>query len=220
MELKGRLEGIHQSISDSEAVPAPAGSLSLTARGHAQHSGDGTTARPFHHPLSVFGSRPRPHQLAFLLWDGMRHLCLLRHSDLRASSTTCLATPRPVIIQVPIDRLASELCLPSFGGEYYPSGSGVVITVVVADGDNVDCALHRCEYYLDGRDSKTVKVDFANGVIRILCLENVLEDRFRCPGMSYISSLQLETNHDQAPRLKFSQSSPRSFTTSRPRKDS
>ena len=196
MELKGRLEATRQSISDPRVVPGPA--ESLTARAHAQHSGDGcsvSTAQPLPHSLSVFGSRPRPHQLAFLLWDGMRHVCLLRHSDLCPSSTkslvgpdystfASLATPHPVIIQVPTERLASELCLP-FGGEYYPSGSGVVITVFV---DNESAPLHRSQYYLDGRDSNTVKVDFANCVIRILCMENVLEDRFRCPGMSYISS--------------------------------
>lgn len=204
MELKGRLEASHPSISDPRVVPGPA--ESLTARAHAQHSGDGcsvSTAQPLHplsHSLSVFGSRPRPHQLAFLLWDGMRHVCLLRHSDLCPSSTkslvgvgptfASLATPHPVVIQVPTERLASELCLP-FGGEYYPSGSGVVITVFV---DNEDAPLHRSQYYLDGRDSNTVKVDFANCVIRVLCMENFLEDRFRCPGMSYISSLKLETN--------------------------
>ena len=202
MELKGQFEGGHHSISDSsKAVPTPTAAGSLTSRAHGQHSGDGDgdgdgdgcpELTPHLSPfLSMFGSRPRPQQLAFLLWDGMKHLCLLRHSDLRASSTTksafigCLATPDPVIIQAPIERLASELCLP-FGGRYYPSGSGVVITVF-ADNDDTT-PVHRSEYYLDGRrDSKTVKVDFANCVIRILCMENFLEDRFRYPGMSYIS---------------------------------
>ena len=207
MELKGQLESSHQTISDiSNSVPTPAGSLTASSAPftqHSEHPGDTCsmlTPRLNHAPapfLSIFGSPPRPHQLAFLLWDGMKHLCLLRHSDLLPSSTASpkhsafigLATPHPVMIHVPIEKLASELCLP-FGGQYYPSGSGVVITVFV---DCDDAPLHRSEYLLDGRDSRTVKVDFANCVIRILCMEDFLEDRVRRPGMSYChSSLQLE----------------------------
>lgn len=192
MELKGQLEISHPSISDvPRAVPPLAESLTFRPS-----SGDACSVltpwntrapSPF---SSSFSPPPRPHQLAFLLWDGVRHLCLLRHSDLRPSTKSLvgpnhsvvvsLATPHPVVIQVPTERLASELCLP-FGGQYYPSGSGVVITVFV-DSDNAP--LNRSEYYLDGRDSRAVKVDFANCVIRILCMENFLEDRFRCPGMS------------------------------------
>ena len=199
MELKGQLELSHSSISAfTRAVPPPAGGLTFRPpSSHAQHSGEAcsvltpwTTHAPSPFSSSCF-SLPRPHHLAFLLWDGVRHLCLLRYSDLRPSTRSLiglnhsvvvsLATPHPVVIQVPTERLASELCLP-FGGQYYPLGSGVVITVFV----NCDNApLHRSEYYLDGRDSRTVKVDFANGVIRILCMENFLEDRFHCPGMSY-----------------------------------
>jgi len=232
VELKRQLEISRASISDffsdfSRAVPPPA--ECLTFRPPSSHAAQRsvntcsvltpwTTRAPSPFSFS-FSSPPRPHQLAFLLWDGVRHLCLLRHSDLRPSTKSLvgpnhfvvisLATPHPVVIQVPTGRLASELCLP-FGGQYYPSGSGVVITVFV-DSDNAP--LHRSEYYLDGRDSRAVKVDFANGVMRILCMESFLDDRFRCPGMSYRHSFSPARNrrfvHHQAPRVKFSQSSPR-----------
>jgi len=226
VEPKGQLEISHTSVSDfPRAVPSLAGGFTFRPpSSHAQYSGEACstvnpwttrTPSPF---SSSFNSLPRPHQLAFLLWDGERHLCLLRYSDLRPSTKSLigpnhsvvvsLATPHPVVIQVPTDRLASELCLP-FGGQYYPLGSGVVITVFV---DCNNAPLHRSEYYLDGRDSRTVKVDVVNCVIRILCMENFLEDRFHCPGMSYSHLISSARNrrfdHHQAPRVKFSQSSP------------
>jgi len=212
VEPNGQLEIRHSSISDvARAVPPLASSLTFKPpSSHAQHQGDAysaltpwTTRAPSRFSSS-FSPPPRPHQLAFLLWDGVRHLCVLRHSDLRPSTKSLvgpnhsvvvsLATPQPVVIQVPTERLSSELCLP-FEGRCYPSGSGVVITVFV-DCDNAP--LHQSVYSLDGRDSRTVKVDFANCVIRILCMENFLEDRFRCPGMSY-SPLQLETTFGPSP---------------------
>lgn len=197
MELKCQLESSHHSTYGFPSV-VPITTEGLTARApssRSQHSGDAPVSipPPIYTPspfLSIFGSPPRPHQLAFLLWDGMRHLCLLRHSDLRPykplvgphpSAFLSLATPHPVVIHGPTERLASELCLP-FRGRYYPPGSGVVISVFV---DNDDAPLYRSEYYLDGRDLRAVKIDIANCAIRILCMENVLENRFRLPGMSY-----------------------------------